>query len=106
MPMAPAMRPSRSWVEPSSVEIDWAVAWLNDSGRAPYFSWLASVVAVAWVKLPEISVPLLIAELIDGAEITLPSRVMPTCLPMLAAVYVAHFDEPLPVKASCTIHSF
>src|SRR3954467_12868789 len=105
MPMAPAIRPSCSCVDPSSVEMDWAVAWLNDSGSAPYFSWLASVVADFWVKLPEISVPPLMAWLIDGAEITLPSRVMPTCLPTLALVKAAQADEPFELKESWTIHS-
>jgi hypothetical protein len=68
------------------VEIDCAVAWVKLSGRAPYFSWLASSVADSWSKLPEISVPPEMAWLIVGAEMTRPSRVMPTWLPTLAAV--------------------
>jgi len=69
------------------VEIDCAVACVKLSGSAPYLSWLASSVAVVWLKLPEISVlPPGMAPLMVGAETTLPSRVMPTCLPTWAAV--------------------
>jgi hypothetical protein len=85
--MAPAIRPAFSCSLPSSVEIDWAVAWLNVSGSAPYLSWLASSVADSWLKLPEIwVVPPLIAELMVGAETTRPSRVIATLLPTLAEV--------------------
>src|SRR6478609_7507281 len=105
MPMAPAIRPAFSCAAPSSVEIDWAVACVKLSGRAPYLSWLASVVADSWVKLPEISVPPAIAWLIRGAETTRPSSVMPTELPTLAAVYLAHLAEPADLKSSWTIHS-
>ena len=86
MPMAPAIRPAFSCSSPSSVEIDWAVAWVKLSGSAPYLSWLASSVADSWSKLPEISVPPEIAWLIVGAEMTRPSRVMPTLLPTFAEV--------------------
>ena len=61
MPIAPAIRPACSCSAPSSVEIDWAVAWVKLSGSAPYLSWLASSVADVWSKLPEISVPPLMA---------------------------------------------
>ena len=49
--------------------------------------------------------PPLIAPLIVGAEMTRPSRVMPTCLPTLAAVYSAQAAEPALLKSSWTIHS-
>ena len=98
MPMAPAIRPARSCSAPSSVEIDCAVAWVKLSGSAPYLSWLASSVAVSWSKLPEISVPPEIAQLIVGAEMTRPSRVMATGLPMLAAVNSAQAAEPVVVE--------
>ena len=87
------------------MEIDWAVAWVKLSGSAPYLSWLASSVADSWSKLPEISVPPEMAWLIVGAEMTLPSRVMPTCLPTLAPVYSAQAAEPDELKSSWTIHS-
>ena len=75
--MAPAIRPAFSCSAPSSVEIDCAVACVKLSGRAPYLSWLASSVAVVWLKLPVISVlPPGIAPLIVGAETTRPSRVI------------------------------
>src|SRR6476646_10081691 len=105
MPMAPAIRPAFSCAAPGSVEIDCAVACVKLIGRAPYLSWLASVVADSWVKLPEISVPPAIAWLIRGAETTRPSSVMPTELPTFAAVYLAHFAEPADLKSSWTIHS-
>src|SRR6476661_7409237 len=105
MPMAPAIRPARNCWAPSSVEIDWAVACVKLSGRAPYLSWFARVVADSWVKLPEISVPPAIAWLIRGAETTRPSSVMPTELPTFAAVYLAHLAEPADLKTSWTIHS-
>ena len=50
--MAPAIRPACNCSAPSSVEMDCAVAWVNVRGSAPYLSWLASWVALTWVKLP------------------------------------------------------
>jgi hypothetical protein len=81
------MSPARSCSLPSSVDTDWALAWLKVSGSAPYFSWLASVVASSWVKSPVIwVVPPLMALLIVGADTTRPSSVIATWLPTLAAV--------------------
>jgi hypothetical protein len=106
MPMAPAMRPASSCWAPSSVEIDSAVAWLKVSGRAPYFSWLASSSAEAWVKLPLIVVGLLlIADWMVGAEMTRPSRVNATFSWMCAAVYCAQVFSAVLLKSSSTTHS-
>ena len=74
--MRPASSPFCSCSEPSVAEI---CSWLwtsNVSGSAPKFSWLASSVAVARVKVPEISA--LPSEMTtpganDGAEMTSPS---------------------------------
>src|SRR6476659_9845651 len=106
MPMAPAMSPAFNCAAPSSVEIDCAVACVKLSGSAPHFSWLASSVAVVWVKLPVIWVlPPGMAPLIRGAETTFPSRVTATRLPTFGAVYLAHVDEPLELKSTLTTHS-
>src|SRR3954447_22579165 len=71
MPSSPASRPRCSCSAPSSGLICSSVWVVKDSGRAPYFSWFASVVAVAWVKLPVIEAcPPVIGSFADGAEIT------------------------------------
>src|SRR3954471_23481996 len=71
MPSRPASRPRCSCSAPSSGLICSSVWVVKDSGRAPYFSWFASVVAVAWVKLPVIEAcPPVIGSFADGAEIT------------------------------------
>ena len=75
--MMPAMMPARSCSPPSVAETFDTSETSKASGRAPYFSTLASWVADCWLKLPEISArPPGIDELTDGAEITSPSSTM------------------------------
>ena len=48
-----------------------AVSVVNEIGSAPYLSWLASAVALSWVKLPLISAwPLVITACEVGAVMT------------------------------------
>src|SRR5919202_6968935 len=74
-PMIPASSPRWRLSVPSVAEICWLVSTRNDTGNAPYFSWLAREVADACVKLPVIcACPVGMAACVEGAEITRLSR--------------------------------
>jgi hypothetical protein len=77
--MPPASRPARSCDLPSVADTLSASCAVKLSGRAPYFSWLASFFAEPCVKLPLIWVVWpLIAVRLAGAEMTSPSSTNPT----------------------------
>jgi len=50
--MSPASRPRWSCSLPSVAEISCEFSSWNEIGRAPNFSWFASVCAVSWVNPP------------------------------------------------------
>ena len=75
--MMPAMMPARSCSPPRVAETLLTSDTSKASGSAPYFSTLASSVALCWLKLPSIwARPPGIAALTDGAEMTTPSSTM------------------------------
>src|SRR5690625_6684250 len=73
--MTPAMSPLRRCSEPSVAEICSSLCTSKFSGSEPKFSWLASVLALSRVKLPEIWArpSLITGAFIEGAETTSPS---------------------------------
>src|SRR5215212_3886539 len=69
-PMTPASRPRWRLSVPRVAEISRLVSTLNATGSAPYFSWLARLVADSWVKFPVICAdPVRMAAWVVGAEI-------------------------------------
>src|SRR4051812_31838000 len=109
--MTPASRPLRRLSDPSVGEITSCVSTRNDTGSAPYFSWLARFCAVACVKLPVIcACPPVIASLVAGADTTRLSRTMAKRLRVGSVFFRAasrlvtlpNLDAPSPEKERFT----
>ena len=107
----PAMMPARSCSPPSVAETLLTSETSKASGRAPYFSVLASSFADFWVKLPVISArPPGIGFSTRGAEIAMPSSTIANwfcggCLAERAVVAVSNSRPPSALNSRFTCHA-
>jgi hypothetical protein len=93
--MMPAITPLRIESAPSSGVTVRSSTTAIFTGSAPERSEIASALALATLKLPEIwALPPRIGSLIDGADSTLPSSTIAKRLPTLCDVTLANVLEP------------
>src|SRR3954449_5971047 len=121
-PIAPAIRPPRSWSDPSVADTEETSAFSSFSGSAPNLRTFASVLARFWVKLPVISAlppAMPLGSVMVGADWVTPSSTIATALQpsggpqpawtvgCFAAFWVSLSQSlpPLCVKVSSTFHS-